>query len=155
MEKVINYVTGFFGGLMAVMMSIIPVTILWYVLTGGDVWGMDVITNLTALINNFGTGGFTGPIVTMIGVTMDGEDKFEVLARYVMHKSGVWATCIYNYAADDFQETEVMDKMELGLGYSFKVWDKLYVDPNYTMPVREDANGEREGTLNLSVSYKL
>ena len=90
-----------------------------------------------------------------IGVTMDGEDKFEVLARYVVHKSGLWATCIYNYAADDFQETEVMDKMELGLGYSFKVWDKLYVDPNYTMPVREDANGEREGTLNLSISYKL
>jgi len=91
----------------------------------------------------------------MVGVTMDGEDKFEVLARYVVHKSGLWATCIYNYAADDFQETEVMDKMELGLGYSFKVWDKLYVDPNYTMPVKEDANGEREGTLNLSISYKL
>ena len=66
MEKVINYLTGFFGGLMAVMMSIIPVTILWYVLTGGDVWGMDVITNLTALINNFGTGGFTGLIVLML-----------------------------------------------------------------------------------------
>jgi len=66
MEKVINYVTEFFGGLMAVMMSIIPVTILWYVLTGGDVWGMDVITNLTALINNFGTGGFTGLIVLML-----------------------------------------------------------------------------------------
>ena len=66
MEKVINYLTGFFGGLMAVMMAIIPVTILWYVLTGGDVWGMDVITNLTALINNFGTGGFTGLIVLML-----------------------------------------------------------------------------------------
>jgi len=66
MEKVINYLTGFFGGLMAIMMSIIPVTILWYVLTGGDVWGMDVITNLTALINNFGTGGFTGLIVLML-----------------------------------------------------------------------------------------
>jgi len=66
MEKVINYVTGFFGGLMAVMMSIIPVTILWYVLTGGDVWGMDVITNLTTLINDFGTGGFTGFIVLML-----------------------------------------------------------------------------------------
>ena len=66
MEKVINYVTGFFGGLMAIMMAIIPVTILWYVLTGGDVWGMDVITNLTALINNFGTGGFTGLIVLML-----------------------------------------------------------------------------------------
>ena len=66
MEKVINYLTGFFGGLMAVMMAILPVTILWYVLTGGDVWGMDVITNLTALINNFGTGCFTGLIVLML-----------------------------------------------------------------------------------------
>jgi|TARA_R110002020_G_scaffold347785_1_gene561455 hypothetical protein len=66
MEKVINYVTGFFGGLMAVMMSILPVTILWYVLTGGDVWGMDVIANLTALINSFGNGGFTGLIVLLL-----------------------------------------------------------------------------------------
>ena len=66
MEKVINYITGFFGGLMAIMMAIIPVTILWYVLTGGDVWGMDVITNLTALINNFGTGGFTGLVVLLL-----------------------------------------------------------------------------------------
>ena len=66
MEKVTNYLTGFFGGLMAVMMSILPVTILWYVLTGGDVWGMDVITNLTALINNFGTGGFTGLVVLVL-----------------------------------------------------------------------------------------
>ena len=66
METVINYLTGFFGGLMTVMMSIIPVTILWYVLTGGDVWGMDVITNLTILINNFGTGGFTGLVVLVL-----------------------------------------------------------------------------------------
>ena len=66
METVINYLTGFFGGLMAVMMSIVPVTILWYVLTGGDVWGMDVITNLTILINIFGTGGFTGLVVLVL-----------------------------------------------------------------------------------------
>ena len=66
MEKVINYVTEFFGGLMSVMMAIIPVTILWYVLTGGDVWGMDIITNLTNLINNFGTGGFTGLVVLLL-----------------------------------------------------------------------------------------
>ena len=66
MEKVTNYVTGFFEGLMAVMMSILPLTVLWYVLTGGDVWGMDIITNLTNLINTFGTGGFTGLIVLML-----------------------------------------------------------------------------------------
>ena len=69
MEKVINYLTGFFGGLMAVMMAIIPVSVLWYVLTGGDVWGMDVIANLTSLINMFGTGGFTGLVVLVMLAT--------------------------------------------------------------------------------------
>ena len=66
MEKVTNYLTGFFDGLMSIMMAIIPVTILWYVLTGGNVWGMDIIANLTALINNFGTGGFTGLVVLLL-----------------------------------------------------------------------------------------
>ena len=66
MEKVMNYLTGFLGGLMSIMMAIIPVTILWYVLTGGDVWGMDIITNLTNLINTFGTGGFTGLVVLLL-----------------------------------------------------------------------------------------
>ena len=66
MEKVTNYLTGFFGGLASVMMAILPVTIIWYVLTGGDVWGMDVIANLTVLINNFGTGGFTGLVVLIL-----------------------------------------------------------------------------------------
>ena len=69
MEKVINYVTDFFGGVMAVMRAIIPVTILWYVLTGGDVWGMDVITNLTNLVNMFGNGGFTGLVVLVMLAT--------------------------------------------------------------------------------------
>ena len=66
MEKVIGYLTGFFGGLASVMMAILPVTILWYVLTGGAVWGMDVITNLTTLVDMFGTGGFTGLVVLVI-----------------------------------------------------------------------------------------
>ena len=89
----------------------------------------------------------------MIGVTMDGEDKYELLARYVIHKSGLWVTGVYNYDADN--EDELMDKMELGLGYSFKIWNDLYINPNYTMPMKEDENGEREGSLNLSISYKL
>ena len=66
MEKAMNYITGFFGELMSIMMAILPVTILWYVLTGGDVFGMDVITNLTALVNSFGTGGFTGLVVLVL-----------------------------------------------------------------------------------------
>ena len=66
MEKAMNYISGFFGGLMGIMMAILPVTILWYVLTGSDVFGMDVITNLTTLVNSFGTGGFTGLVVLVL-----------------------------------------------------------------------------------------
>ena len=66
MEKVINYLTGFFGGLMSIMMAVLPVTILWTVLTGTSVFGMDVIANLTSLVNAFGTGGFTGLMVLVI-----------------------------------------------------------------------------------------
>lgn len=66
MEKAMNYITGFFGELISIMMAILPVTILWYVLTGNDIFGMDVVANLTALINSFGTGGFTGLIVLVL-----------------------------------------------------------------------------------------
>ena len=66
MENVMKMVTGFFGGLMTVMMAVIPVTILWYVLTGGTVFGMDVIANLTALITGLGNGGFVGLIVLVL-----------------------------------------------------------------------------------------
>ena len=66
MENVMKTITGFFGGLMTVMMAVIPVTILWFVLTGGSVFGMDVIANLTALVNALGNGGFVGLVVLVI-----------------------------------------------------------------------------------------
>ena len=88
----------------------------------------------------------------MVGLTTDGEDKYELLGRYAL-MNGIWGTCVYNHEADS--DTELMDNIELGLGYSFKVWDNLYVDPNYTMPAKANEAGEREGRLNLSVSYKF
>ena len=59
-------ITGFFAGIGSVLMAVIPVTILWFVLTGGTVFGVDVIANLTTLVNDFGTGGFTGLIVLLV-----------------------------------------------------------------------------------------
>ena len=88
----------------------------------------------------------------MVGLTLDGEDKYDLLARYDLHH-GIWATCVYNYEAD--AEDELMDRMDIGLGYSLKLWKDLYIDPNYTMPAKADENGDREGSLNLSVSNKF
>ena len=66
MENVIKYVNGFFGGLLSIMMTVLPVTILWTVLTGGTVFGMDVVTNLSALITSLGEGGFVGLVVLVL-----------------------------------------------------------------------------------------
>lgn len=66
MDNVIKYVTGFIGGLGSVLMAVLPVTILWYVLTGGSVFGMDVVANLTALITSLGNGGFVGLVVLVL-----------------------------------------------------------------------------------------
>ena len=66
MENVIKYVTGFFGGLMTIMMAVLPVTILWTILTGGTVFEMDVVTNLTNLVNTLGNGGFVGLVVLVM-----------------------------------------------------------------------------------------
>ena len=89
----------------------------------------------------------------IVAATKDGEDKYELLGRYVIHKSGVWATCIYNYEKDS--EAEMKDKLDLGVGYSYNIWDKLYIDPYYIVPLKKDENGEREGMFKLGVSYKF
>ena len=88
----------------------------------------------------------------MVGITMDGEDKYELLGRYSL-MNGIWGTCVYSY--DTNSEAELMDKVKLGLGYSWNVWRGLSIDPNYTMPAKADEAGDREGSLNLSVSYKF
>ncbi len=59
-------ITGFFAGIGSVLMAVIPVSILWFVLTGGTVFGVDVIANLTTLVNDFGNGGFTGLLVLVL-----------------------------------------------------------------------------------------
>ena len=55
-----NYLTEFFGGLVAIMMSIIPVTILWSLLTGNVVFGMDIIGNFMGMVTAIGNAGFVG-----------------------------------------------------------------------------------------------
>ena len=59
-------ITGFFGGLGSILMAVIPVSILWFVLTAGSVFGVDVIANLTTLVTDFGNGGFVGLIVLVL-----------------------------------------------------------------------------------------
>ena len=88
----------------------------------------------------------------MVTAAMDGEDAYELSGRYLVY-NGLWATCIYNYEKDS--EAEMEDKLELGVGYSFNIWKDLYVDPYYVMPMKENAEGNREGEFRLGISYRL
>tara|TARA_Y100001972_G_C7506146_1_gene255942 strand:+ start:184 stop:408 length:225 start_codon:yes stop_codon:yes gene_type:complete len=63
MDSVFKMVSGFFSGLATLFLAVLPVTILWQVLTGTTVFGMDVIANLTAIITDLGNGGFVGLVV--------------------------------------------------------------------------------------------
>ena len=66
MENVFNMVNGFVKGLSGVFMGIIPLAILWFVLTGTSVLGFDIVGNLTALVDMLVNGGFIGLIVLVI-----------------------------------------------------------------------------------------
>ena len=66
MENVFNMVNGFIGGLGKVFMGLIPLAILWFVLTGTSVLGFDVVGNMTALVDMLVNGGFIGLIVLVI-----------------------------------------------------------------------------------------
>jgi hypothetical protein len=69
MENVFNIVKGFLTGLGGLLTAVLPVTILWQVLTGSTVFGMDVITNLSSLVTSIGEGGFVGLIVLILVVS--------------------------------------------------------------------------------------
>ena len=66
MKNVFNMVNDFVKGLMGVFMGLIPLAILWFVLTGTSVLGFDVVGNLTALVNMLVNGGFIGLVVLVI-----------------------------------------------------------------------------------------
>ena len=50
---------------------------------------------------------------------------------------------------------EMTDNLKVGIGYSLKIWNELYIEPNYSMPLKEDTEGNREGEFKVGISYKL
>ena len=75
MENVFNTVKGFLTGLGSLLMAVLPLTILWQVLSGSTVFGMDVIANLTNLVTAIGQGGFAGLIVLIIVISFFTDKK--------------------------------------------------------------------------------
>ena len=86
----------------------------------------------------------------MLGLEMNGEENYNVMARYSF-ADNCWA-----YGSFDTEgEGEYVDRLDLGVGYSFNIWQGLYIDPNYTVSMKKNSDDEYEGKLNFTISYKF
>ena len=66
MDKIFDTVKSFFSGVTDLLMTFLTVGILVQVLFGGAVFGMDVVGNVTALIESLGNSGFVGLLAVII-----------------------------------------------------------------------------------------
>ena len=106
------------------------------------------------MVNDAFTVGLAkGTVITAADATTstvaDTSDGYDIWVRYnIAQVEGA-------YASLQMPTTDASDNMQIGVGFAFNVWNGLYVEPNYTMPTKENADGKREGSFNLGVSYRF
>ena len=66
MDKIFEIIKSFFNNMNDLLLAVLSVGILVQVLFGGSVFGMDVVGNVTNLINSLGNSGFVGLIAVIL-----------------------------------------------------------------------------------------
>ena len=107
---------------------------------------------MTSLTDNLGVGYTLNNGKCVIGLMKAGEDSlgdasYDLWGRYNL-KSNL-------YVSVQAPTEEMIDNLTVGLGYSYNVWKGVCIEPNYSMGLKEDDNGEREGSFNLGLAYKF
>ena len=107
---------------------------------------------MTSLTDNMGIGYTLNNGKCVIGLMKAGEDSlgdasYDLWGRYNWNQN--------MYVSVQAPTEEMMDNLTVGVGYSYNVWKGLNVEPNYSMGLKEDENGERAGSFNLGLSYKF
>ena len=106
---------------------------------------------MTSLTDNMGIGYAVNDTWT-VGLIKAGEDSLGD-ASYDLWGRYNWNANVY--VSVQAPTEEMMDNLTVGIGYSYNVWKGLNVEPNYSMGLKEDEEGEREGSFNLGLSYKF
>ena len=104
----------------------------------GAEWEMSNITD------NMGIGYQLNDKMT-IGAVKNGED-YDLFGRYNVADV---------YVLLQAPTEESMENLTVGVGYSFNIWNNLYIEPNYTMPVEQASGGDREGEFKLGIAYRF
>ena len=98
-------------------------------------WEMSNITD------NMGIGYQFNDKMT-IGVVRNGED-YDLWGRYNINFMYVTVQAP--------TDSTMMDNASIGVGYSLKVWNDLYIEPSYTMPMKESDGGK----FKLGVAFRF
>ena len=104
----------------------------------GESWE---ISNLT---QNMGIG-YNINDKTMIGTYRNG-DNYDVFVR---HNLGMGFLCLESPTQDS------TENMSMGFGTYITLYNNLSINPIYMIPLKEDENGEREGSFKVGLSYSL
>ena len=75
------------------------------------------------------------------------DDGYDMFFRYL------WQENIY--VSLSMPTEEATDNMKIGIGFSLNISGDLYVEPNYNMPLSNDASGNRDGDFDLGLSYRF
>jgi len=97
-----------------------------------ETWG---VSNFT---DNMGVGYQVADKV-MVGIQKNGDD-YDYIARYNFTNN--------IYFSAQMPQEDAVENVTMGVGFSVRVWNNLYVEPNYT--TKDD-----EGSFNIGLSYTL
>ena len=110
------------------------------VVTTVNMPGDDAEWEMSNITDNMGVGYILKNNITL--VLVKNGDEYDMWGRYYINDI---------YASVQAPTEDMMDNMTFGIGYSVKVWNDLYVEPNYMMSMKEDSEGE----FKLGISYKF
>ena len=107
---------------------------------------------MSSLTDNLGIGYSLNNGKCVLGLVKAGTDSldeatYDLWGRYNLKNS--------LYVSVQAPTKEMLDNLTVGLGYSYNVWKGLCIEPNYSMGLKEDEDGEREGSFNIGLSYKF
>ena len=76
-----------------------------------------------------------------VGIMKNGEE-YDVWGRYNINSM---------YVIVQAPTDSITNAANIGVGYSLNVWDKLYIEPSYSMPMKDNSGGE----FKVGVAYRF
>tara|TARA_R110000824_G_scaffold397267_2_gene599827 strand:+ start:2698 stop:3108 length:411 start_codon:yes stop_codon:yes gene_type:complete len=101
-------------------------------------WGSDNFTSSMGI-------GYTLNDDYMVGLRKNG-DNYDVFVRY----SGISDNL---YLSADIPTESSLDSARVGVGYSVRFWNNLYVEPNYS--VNLNSEGDDKGEFKVGIAYRF